>query len=243
MGFFRVAHRGASGSAPELTRAAFERALELGVDMIELDVRLSADSVPVVFHDDDLRRTTNGRGRVRERTVAELRELDAGSWFGPAYRGERILTLEEVVELVGRRALLNVELKGDPPEWKTLALRTLAVLARAGIVGTTVISCFDPEALAKVREFSPGARIGLLWNEPDFGGAWPWAKRLAAWSIHPRAGLVTERIVREAHARGLRVLAWTVNDVGEMARLVEWGVDGIMTDYPERFALLDSEKR
>lgn len=233
-GLLRIGHRGASGTTPELTRAAFVRALELGVDMIELDLQLTKDGYLVVIHDHELQRTTNGSGAVRDHTLAELKELDAGSWFDPRFRGESIPTLEEVIEIVGRRAMLNVEIKSPPGDWSNTALKTVAVLTHAGILGTTVISCFQMQALQKVRELSPAARLGVLWHQPDFDDAWRWARELAAWSFHPWSKILAEDGVTEAHRRGLRVLTWTVNDADEIAQMAAIGVDGIISDFPER---------
>lgn len=230
----KIGHRGASGTAPELTRPAFLRALELGVDMIELDIQLTKDGYLVVVHDHDLQRVAGTVGEVRERTLAELKQLDFGAWFGEAFKGEPILTLEEVIEIVGRRAMLNVEIKSPPGDWSNTALKTVAVLTHAGILGTTVLSCFQMQALQKVRELSPAARIGVLWHQPDFDEAWRWAKDLAAWSFHPWCKILQAEGVAEAHARGLRVLTWTVNDPEEIAQMAEIGVDGIMSDFPER---------
>jgi glycerophosphoryl diester phosphodiesterase len=239
--FLKIAHRGASGTAPELTRAAFLRALELGCDMIELDVQLSRDGYLVVVHDHELQRTANHAGAVREMTLAELKQLDVGRWFDASFGGENILTLEEVVQLVGRRAMLNVEVKSPPGDWSGTALKTVAVLSHAGILGTSVISCFQMQALQKVRELSPAARLGVLWHDPDFEEAWRWAHELAAWSFHPWSKVVTEEGVAEAHRRGLRVLTWTVNDPEEIEQMVAIGVDGVMSDYPER--LLQAGRR
>ena len=233
-GFLKIAHRGASGTAPEHTRAAFVRALELGVDMIEMDLQLSRDGYLVVIHDHDLQRTTNGQGPVREHTLEEMKRLDAGSWFDPKFSGETVMTLEDVIDVVGRRAMLNLEIKSPPSDWSNTALKTVAVLSHSGILGTTVISCFEMQALRKVREISPSARLGILWQHPDWTDAWGWVRELAAWSFHPWAQVVDAAGVREAHRHGLRVLTWTVNELDEIERVVGAGVDGVMSDFPER---------
>jgi glycerophosphoryl diester phosphodiesterase len=234
----KIAHRGASGTTPELTRAAFLRALELGADMIELDVQLTKDGYLVVIHDHELMRTTGAPGLVREHTLAELKQFDTGAWFDARFKGEGILTLEDVIDVVGRRAMLNVEIKSPPGDWSSTALKTVAVLTHAGILGTTVISCFEMPALQRVRELSPAARLGVLWHQPDFTEAWAWAHELAAWSFHPWSKILAEDGVAEAHRRGLRVLTWTVNDPAEIAQMAAIGVDGIMSDFPERLLQL-----
>lgn len=236
--WLRIAHRGASGEAPEHTRAAFRRALEYQVDMIELDVHLSRDGELVVIHDDDLGRTTNGAGRVRDLDLAGLRALDAGAWFGAPFAGERILTLGEVIDRIGGTRL-NVELKSARPDWRNQALRLVDILRRTDRVDSTVVSCFDPEALAVVRDVEPDARLGLLWAQTDMDAAWDWAERLRATSFHPHWTLATAATLAAAHHRQLAVLVWTVNEVALMGQLVTAGVDGIISDFPGRFAALD----
>jgi len=232
----RIAHRGASGSAPEHTRPAFERALELGVDMIELDVQLSRDGELIVIHDLDLERTTSGHGCVRAHDLAHLTSLDAGSWFGSRFAGQRLLSLEDVVGIIGARARLNVEVKAPAADWGRLAPQLTAMLRLHGLLESTVISSFETGALAAVRAEAADARIGLLWQNADFVDAWRWTSGLRATSLHPHWMLVSPELVSTAHGHGLQVLVWTVNDPAVMQRLVGLGVDGIMSDFPERFA-------
>ncbi|MCX8073177.1 MAG: glycerophosphodiester phosphodiesterase family protein [Candidatus Binatia bacterium] len=229
-----IAHRGSSAHAPEHTRAAFELALEQGAQMIELDVQLSADNALVVLHDADVARTSNGKGKVRELSLDQLRNLDAGSWFAAAFAGQKVLTLEEVLELIGGRALLNVEIKSPREEGGILIPRLLASLERFGALHTTLISSFDWWLLGDVREESEEVRLALLWSDPLI--PWPWdrAAKLRATHLHPLWALVTREQVSEAHARGLWVNAWTVNDIPTMVELIDMGVDGIITDYPDR---------
>lgn len=234
--WLRIAHRGASGTAPEHTRPAFQRALDLGVDMIELDVHLSGDGELVVIHDDDLQRTTNGAGPVRDRSLAALRTFDAGGWYGPQFAGEPILCLDEVMDIVGARARLNVEVKAPERDWPSLATKLIETLRRHGRLETTIISCFEPGALVLIHQQDATAPLGLLWQRTDFEAAWDWAHRLGAASIHPHWMLVSADVVHAAHTRGLRVIVWTVNEIPMMCELIHAGVDGIISDHPERFA-------
>jgi glycerophosphoryl diester phosphodiesterase len=234
--WLRVAHRGASGTAPEHTRPAFERALAAGVDMIELDVQLSRDGELVVIHDSQLERTTNGHGAVRDHEAAALKALDAGSWFDARFAGEPLLTLDDVLVLVGARARLNVELKAPAADWQVLAARLLRTLHAHGALETTVVSGFAPEALAAVRAQGAPLALALLWQDADFTAAWRWAETLPVRALHPYWALASAALVAEAHRRGLQVLAWTVNDTAVMRDLVAAGIDGIMSDFPERFA-------
>jgi glycerophosphoryl diester phosphodiesterase len=232
--WLRIAHRGASGLAPEHTRAAFERALDYAVDMIELDVQLSRDGELVVIHDLDLQRTTTGHGAVRQHDFAVLKSLDAGSWFAREFAGERVLGLAEVIEVVGTRARLNVEIKAAAVDWPALMPRLVDTLRVHDILEQTILSAFEPTALAAVREQTPQARVGLLWL-PELGEIWPLLDTLDARSLHLHWTLVSEEVVQHAHSRGVDVLAWTVNDVDTMRALVRMGVDGIMSDFPDRF--------
>lgn len=234
--WLRIAHRGASGSAPEHTRAAFERALELGVDMIELDVQLSRDGELVVIHDLDLERTTSGHGCVRAYDLAHLTALDAGAWFGSGFAGQRLLSLEDVIAIVGARARLNVEVKAPATDWGRLAPKLTSTLRTRGLLASTVISSFETGALAAVRAEAADARIGLLWQTSDFADAWRWAADIGATSFHPHWMLVAPEMVSAAHGHGLQILVWTVNDTVAMRQLLGLGVDGIMSDFPERFA-------
>ena len=240
MSFLGIAHRGASGRAPENTHAAFAAALALGAEAIELDCQLSADGEPVVIHDETLDRTTDGDGPVGARTVAELERLDAGTWFGPEFRGERIPRLAAVLAQVRERVTLNVEIKSARDVGRIE--RTLADLTIAADAGAwLVFSSFHWTALRNLRALAPWARLGVLCDaDPSPSGALALAAELGAESVIPGRRWVDRRVVEAAHARNLDVWVWTVNEPGEMRRLIALGVDGLFSDYPERFAALGS---
>jgi len=242
MAFLRIGHRGASGTRPELTRAAFERAIELGVDMIELDVQLTRDRQLVVLHDLELGRTVAGEGPVRAYSLEELRARDAGSWFDAAHARERVLSLEEVFDLTAGRANLNVEIKSPEPDWTSTASELSALLVRSGRLDTTIVSSFALGALRAVRRVAPRARLGVLWQQPILQPLWAAVVELEAIAVHPLWRLVNEELITAAHSRGLIVLTWTVNDPGEMRRLAALGVDGIISDFPERFEEVGSRQ-
>lgn len=237
--WLRIAHRGASGHAPEHTRVAFERALACGVDMIELDVQLSRDGELIVMHDLELDRTTTGHGPVREHTGTVLRALDAGSWFGPAFAGERVLTLVDVLELVENRCQLNVEIKAPSQDFPALAVNLVRTLRMRSALASTVISSFDPDALGTVRAQDGAVRLGLLWQQVNMDEAWRWARELRAFSVHPHWLLVSPEMVQHAHLSELQLWTWTVNDVEVMRQLVKHGVDGIISDFPDRFRCVE----
>lgn len=241
MSWLRVGHRGAAGTRPELTLPSFERAVEVGVDMIEIDVQLTSDRRLVVLHDRELGRTVRARGPVRERSLAELRAMDAGSWFGPEYAGVSVPSLEEVLDFTAGRVELNVEIKSPEPDWRGTAEELAALLGAKGRLATTVISSFSMGALAAVRALVPAARLGVLWHAAEIEAMWTNAAVLAAELVHPHWALVDAALVEAAHARALRLVTWTVNDPRHMAVLAAFGVDGIISDYPERFADVEPE--
>ncbi len=204
--------------------------------MIELDVQLSRDGVLVVLHDLDLQRTTGVAGAVRERSFAEMKMLDAGRWYGAQFSGQPVLSLDEVIDIVDTHARLNIELKAPEVDWPLLATTLTDTLRRRGLLETSIISCFEPAALEVVHEYDADARLGLLWQRTEFEEVWAWTRRLKAVSFHPHWLLVSTELVGAAHARGLQVITWTVNDIEAMCSLVRQGVDGLISDYPERFA-------
>lgn len=233
----RIAHRGASGRAPENTRAAFAAALALGVDAIELDCQLSADGVPVVIHDETLDRTTSGLGPVCAKRWDELATLDAGAWRGEAFRGERIPTLVDVLAQLDGRVVLNVEIK-SARDVGAIEAPLVELVTTRGALSWVIFSSFHEAAIRNVRAASAEAAIGVLWDRKPAEGALALAAELGARCIAPSRRLATPELVAAAHARELGVWVWTVNEVAEMRRLVAAGVDALFSDYPERFAEL-----
>ncbi len=226
-----IAHRGASGTHPENTLPAFERAVALGAHMIELDVQLTADGHPVVLHDWTLDRTTSGRGAVRRRTLAEIAGLDAGRWFSPAFAGTRVPTLEQVLAAVP--IAVNVELKASGDDG--LERRVLDVVERAGARGRVVFSSFDAASLVRLRGLSGAADLAVLWAGRSIVKAIALARRVAARNVHLRKSRTAPAGIAAGHAAGLGVRVWTVNTAADFGRLTAAGVDGVFTDYPERF--------
>jgi len=157
-----IAHRGASLAAPPNTLAAFEKAIELGADGVELDVHLSADGVPVVIHDFTVDAITDGSGRVAELTLTQLKQLDAGSSFDPAFGGERVPTLEEVLKHIGNRVLLNIELKTTSLCDKGLEQAVITLVEHHGLIERVLLSSFNPFALRRAKRIAPHIPAGLL---------------------------------------------------------------------------------
>lgn len=230
-----LAHRGASYEAPPNTLSAFLLAAELGADGIEFDVQLSKDGQPVVIHDFAVDATTNGHGWVYDKTLAELQALDAGSWFDPMFAGERIPTLAEVLDAVGSRLLLNVELKTPGARDRGLAVVVVRSLAERGLLDRAVISSFNPLAIWQVKRLERRAATGLLYaGDLPFFLRRAWFRFLVRPSaLHPHYKLVDGASVRRAKWQGYRVNAWTVDDLSDMWQLVWHGVDGIITNRPD----------
>lgn len=227
-----IAHRGASGHAPENTLAAFERAVELGAGFIETDLRLTRDLQFIAIHDDTFERTTNGRGAVHDHTLAEARQFDAGQWFDRQFRGQHIPTLDEILAF-GRRhdIVFYLDLKYDAAWGMHHAL--VAALRNAEGTARTVVLSFDPGTLVALRKIDSSIMMALLAGEkkPDIVKE---ALDSGARQICPRSTLVTPDLVEKAHKSDLQVVAWTVNSPEEMRLMIAAGVDGIMTKFPDR---------
>lgn len=222
---FCFGHRGARGYEPENTLCSVRKALELGADGVEVDVYL-VDGRLIVIHDDTLDRTTNGSGPVSGQTFASLRSLDAG-------HGERIPTLEEVFDVVNRRGVVNVELKG-PGTAVPVARLIEQYLKRPGwSVEDFLVSSFDRGQIRQAIELLPEIRTGLLIDKVP-RGLIEMAKELGVWSIHPSKRCVTRKLVDDAHQSGMKVLVYTVNQPREIASVARLGVDGVFTDFPDR---------
>ena len=215
----KIAHRGASAYEPENTLRAFEEAIRLGADMIELDVRFSKDREPVVIHDDRLERTTDGFGFVGDKTLAELKTLDAG-------RGEKIPTLREVLDITKGRARLVIELKEEGTEEFALDL-----IRESGSADEVIVVSFSLAILRKVKELSRDIRTGVIY----FMSANPIrrAKESSADTIAPYHYFVTKALVKEAHENNLIVIPWTVDSKSRAQKLIKMGVDGIVSNRPD----------
>ena len=231
-----VGHRGASAAAPQNTLAAFRKAVELGADGVELDVQLSADGAVVVIHDFTVDKTTNGTGRVADKTLAELKALDAGSRFSPQFAGERIPTLAEVFEAIDGRLMVNVELKAPSQNWNTaLVAPVLEIVRRYGMQAKVIFSSFNPHVLYAMKQLAPDIPAGALYapDSPVYvRRAWlePFISHEAR---HPHYSMLTGPIIQWYHAHGLRINTWTVDDPEEMRRLVAAGADSIITNKPD----------
>lgn len=228
-----IAHRGASAAAPENTLAAITRAAAIGARSVELDVMLSSDGVPVIIHDTDLARTTNGTGPVAAQDYESLARLDAGSWFDSAFADERIPALAAAVSLIlDKNLALNLEIKPSPGEDRATAARAIDIVT--GLWpddAPLVLSSASRESLRAARAAAPHWPRGLIADIPPSN----WRDLLAELdcvSLHCAAATATPSLAEQVHGAGYRLLAYTINRPAQAAALFKIGVDGIFTDDP-----------
>jgi len=207
-----IGHRGASGYAPENTLLSFQKAIELGCDAIELDVRLSKDNRLVVIHDHKVNRTTNGKGSVSKMTLAEIKELDCD--------GQKIPTLQEVIDICNIDLQIELKVKGTPlPVYNTII--------ENGILSRVLVTSFDTELLKEIKSLDSNIKTGFLFRR----------KTRKSWegysAICPKSSIVNKKIIDKAHGLGVEVYVYHVDNKKLAERLINWGVDGIGTDYPD----------
>lgn len=232
-----IGHRGAARLAPENTLAGLRAAAAAGVAGVEFDVRLTRDGVPVLFHDDTLERTTDGRGRLASLTWAQVRRLDAGTWFDAAFAGERVPSLEAALRLLVKLGLqANVELKPEEAQGAAAARAVLDVLKGVWPRKSPrpVISSFDWSALATIAAEAPDWPRGLLIRNPRQPQWRAWAKRIGAVSVHCNARGLDRNGFRTLAAAGLPVALYTVNDPRRARILWQWGAASLFSDDPGR---------
>jgi glycerophosphoryl diester phosphodiesterase len=239
-----IAHRGSGAMAPENTLASVQLALKQGADYIENDIMRTRDGALVIMHDLTLARTTNVEQVFPDRapwntatfTLAEIKQLDAGSWFSASYAGQRVPTLREWVEAVGSRAGMLLEAK-DPWAFPGIErdidkeLRSIPTFTKALAANRVIMQAGDEPWLRAYHDLAPDVPVGLLYytrpTDEQLVAASTWLD-----SVHPALGNIDQAIVDRSHALGLDIHVWTVNFGGDMSRGIAWGVDGIITDYP-----------
>jgi glycerophosphoryl diester phosphodiesterase len=231
-----IAHRGYRARYPENTLIAFKAALDADVPMIELDVTLSKDRKLVVIHDATLERTTNGHGRVNSYTLEQLKKLDAGSWFNPEFAGEQIPELNEVLDLADGRALVNIEIKPHtyeahhPPD--SIEHQIVNLLHRRSIIDFVLISSFDLKILRRLTRIDPSPALGLISRQPADKNTIQNCHQIGAISWHPNHQILTSGQVKMMHAAGFRVFPYNADAADEIKRVVDMGVDGIISSDP-----------
>jgi glycerophosphoryl diester phosphodiesterase len=235
-----IAHRGASGYAPENTMAAFKKALELKADYIELDVQMTKDGELVVIHDTNVSRTTNSEGEVKDFTYQELKKLDAGKWFHMKFSGQRIPSLQEVISEFHGKLKLLIEIK-NPNLYPNIAEVLANELKKNNLHNLenneVIVQSFDFELLQRFNKFVPNVPLGLLVKYRVHGIS---NVQLKEWStlvqyINPNKALVTKKLVKRIQSYQLKVMPYTVRDMKSIKGLLDAKVDGIVTDYPDYF--------
>lgn len=233
---YLIAHRGISGKAPENTLSSFRRALQCeGIDMIELDVRLTKDRQVIVLHDRTLQRTTTGNGLASSYTLSEIKRYDAGSWFHPRFSAERVPTLVEVLELIGKSRWVNVEIKAaswfrkDPGVLEQLVLETIH---KEGYQNHTLVSSFNHQVLANIRAMDKHLPLGVIYNLPYDLGRFPsrLAERVGASVFVCAKRELNPILLRDAQRGNLAVYVYTLNSPREVERIKRLGVAGIISD-------------
>lgn len=224
--FLKIGHRGACGHEPENTITSFKKALELNVDVIEFDVYTLKDGHTVVLHDDTLERTTNGTGKIMDKTFEEIRKLDAG-------KGEKIPTLEEVLDVIDRKVLVDIELKGEKTAKPTLEIIEKYIKEKNWSYEDFLISSFNIRELKDLRNINKNIKVGILISkDPD--NYYELAKELNAQFLGLDKELVNKEFIEKAHEKGLKVFSWTDNKIEEINKFKEFGIDGICSNYPDK---------
>ncbi len=245
-----ISHRGANKYAPQNTVPAFKKALEIGVDGFETDVHLTADDHIVICHNYTVDETSNGSGNVSDMTLERLRDLDFGSYYSADFAGTQLPTLEEFLEICTDSSIkvMNIEIKEPKNGSKEIADKTITAVKEYGLFDKLLISSFDPAILVQCKKVDPNCKTGFLYS-PDRSvtyykmlfGYVDFAKEIGADYLHPHYSLVFANYVKRLHANGIGVNPWTVDNPDVVKRMLEYGVDGIITNVPDQVNLQVAE--
>lgn len=226
-------HRGASCYAPENTFAAYNKAIEMGANGIEIDVHKSKDGHLIVCHDEKVDRTTNGIGYIKDLTLKEIKKLDAGSWFDNKFRGEKIPLLNEVLEFVkDRNIFLNIEIKNGPIFYEGIEHDIVKAVRAYDLIENTIISSFNHFSLAHIKNIDKRFKTGILYIAGMID-PWEYATKIGASYIHPLYLTINEEIVSKSQNNGIKVNVFTVNREEDAKLMKLFKVDGIITDCPD----------
>lgn len=234
--FLNIAHRGFSANYPENTLISFKKAIEEKADMLELDVHLSKDKELIVIHDDTFDRTSNGKGNVSQLTLKEIKNLDAGSWFNKNFVNEKIPTLEEVLKEIKGKVLLNIELKCSEDE---CVKKTISAVEKFNMVDEVILSSFNHQTLVLAKKINPKIKTAaLVMSVSDLQKI---INEIKPDAINPNYTFIKKFTIKKIHEAGLKINVWTVNDEASIKRLIEWGVDGIISNYPDKVKKISCE--
>lgn len=229
-----IAHRGASALAPENTMAAFELAYEQGAEGIETDVHLTKDNIPVLIHDENVKRTTNSTGYIKDYTFDQLKQLDAGSWFSVKYAGSEIISLEEFLNWTQDKALcLNIELKNNKIDYKNLENIVYDMVSHYKLLSRTTLSTFNRNSVERLKPFNGNIGVALLTSKRSKNLV-SHAKGLGANAIHIKYRLLNQLFVDKCHQEQMAVRVYTINKQPHMSRCFKMACDGIFTDVPHK---------
>lgn len=233
-----LAHRGANKVAPQNTIPAFIKALEFNADGIETDVHLCKDGEIVICHNYTVDETSNGIGLIDELTLAQLKAMDFGSYFNKDFSGVSLPTLSELLDVVRKMKLINIEIK-PPKKDNDLVKKVVEEINKYGIAENSILSCFDPECVRMVKEIDKNVKTALLYENDELGneimtfGVAKYCKQLNVDAAHPHRKLIKENEIIELHNLGIAVNPWTVNLEEEIIRLTKWGCDALISDVPD----------
>lgn len=233
-----LAHRGANKVAPQNTIPAFIKALEFNADGIETDVHLCKDGEIVICHNYTVDETSNGIGLIDELTLAQLKAMDFGSYFNKDFSGVSLPTLSELLDVVRKMKLINIEIK-PPKKDNDLVKKVVEEINKYGILENSILSCFDPECVRMVKEIDKNVKTALLYENDELGneimtfGVAKYCKQLNVDAAHPHRKLIKENEIIELHSLGIAVNPWTVNLEEEIIRLTKWGCDALISDVPD----------
>ncbi len=240
--FVVIGHRGAAAYFPENTISSFEGAIELKADMLELDVQLTKDNIPVLFHDTKLDKRSNGKGLVADYTLSELQQLDAGSWFGSQFKGEKIPTLREALERIKGRILINIEIKteavlpdADYNHETSVEKQVVDMVNEMGIKDEVMVSSFDYRAVKRVKEIDREIYTALLYDKAQSKGLNP--KQLvdlyAADAFNCSARQLSRGWIKMLNENNIPFFVYTINRKRQMRRVIKAGAKGIFSDKPD----------
>lgn len=229
-----IAHRGASRRAPENTLPAFKLAYELGADGIETDVQLTKDKVPVLIHDERLKRTTDGYGYIKDYTYEELKQLDLGSWFSPSYSNTKLLSLAEFLHWIKDKPLcLNIELKNNKIDYKHLEKIVYTMLNDYQLLNRTILSTFNPKSITRMKKIDSTINSAFLTSKRRKDLV-DYAQSLGAHAIHVKYRLLSRKLVDRCNQEGMDLRIYTVNNTVQIKRCFNLNCAGIFTDVPDK---------